>query len=115
MHHRLDEAKSDLLAKAAAVAGRGHEEEEAFLRRYYRHVAPEDLVDRDPVDVYGAAASHRATAGERPQGTAVHGLQPYTRHPSHRVDGCQRASVARPAQGPSRVGTGEGQSPGWQA
>jgi glutamate dehydrogenase len=71
MHHRLDEAKSDLLAKAAAVAGRGHEEEEAFLRRYYRHVAPEDLVDRDPVDVYGAAASHRATAGERPQGTAV--------------------------------------------
>jgi glutamate dehydrogenase len=71
MHHRLDEAKSDLLTKAAAVAGRGHEEEEAFLRRYYRHVAPEDLVDRDPVDVYGAAASHRATASVRPQGTAV--------------------------------------------
>ncbi|HSK26718.1 MAG TPA: NAD-glutamate dehydrogenase [Jiangellales bacterium] len=71
MHHRLDEAKSDLLAKAAAVAGRGHEAEEAFLRRYYRHVAPEDLVDRDPVDVYGAAVSHRATAGVRPQGTSV--------------------------------------------
>lgn len=93
MRNRLEEAKSDLLTRASAVAehpGRaaGPVEEtpgtqpsermashrartEAFLRRYYRHVAPEDLVERDPVDVFGVAASHRRAAEERPQGTAV--------------------------------------------
>jgi glutamate dehydrogenase len=72
MRNRLDEAKADLLSKAAAVADRGHErsDDEAFLRRYYRHVAPEDVIDRDPVDVYGAAASHRQMAARRPQGTS---------------------------------------------
>ncbi|MGH8776470.1 MAG: NAD-glutamate dehydrogenase [Jiangellaceae bacterium] len=74
MRNRLDEAKSELLAKAATVADhhrtRGHSrpDEHSFLRRYYRHVAPEDLVDRDAVDVYGAAASHRQLAEQRPQG-----------------------------------------------
>ncbi|HEX6337193.1 MAG TPA: NAD-glutamate dehydrogenase [Jiangellaceae bacterium] len=73
MRNRLDDAKTDLIAKAAGVADRGHQrsDDQAFLRRYYRHVAPEDLVDRDPVDVYGAAASHREVAGQRPQGTSA--------------------------------------------
>jgi len=77
MRNRLDEAKSELLAKAATVADhhgqRGHPraEDEAFLRRYYLHVAPEDLVDRDPVDVFGAAASHRHFAQMRPQGRSL--------------------------------------------
>ncbi|MBB5788503.1 NAD-glutamate dehydrogenase [Jiangella mangrovi] len=72
MRNRLDEAKSELLAKAALVGDRGsRDEDEAFLRRYYRHVAAEDLVDRDVVDVYGVAASHRRSAQSRPQGTAV--------------------------------------------
>ncbi|TDE16100.1 NAD-glutamate dehydrogenase [Jiangella asiatica] len=72
MRNRLDEAKSELLAKAALVGDRGYrDEDEAFLRRYYRHVAAEDLVDRDVVDVYGVAASHRRSAQLRPQGTAV--------------------------------------------
>ncbi|WP_116947324.1 NAD-glutamate dehydrogenase [Jiangella endophytica] len=72
MRNRLDEAKSELLAKAASVGDRGsRDEDEAFLRRYYRHVAAEDLVDRDVVDVYGVAASHRRSAQLRPQGTAV--------------------------------------------
>jgi glutamate dehydrogenase len=77
MRNRLDEAKSELLAKAAVVADhhgqRGHArpDESAYLRRYYRHVAPEDLLDRDPVDVYGAAASHRQLAQTRPQGTSL--------------------------------------------
>ncbi len=42
-----------------------------LLRRYYRHVAPEDLLGRDPVDVLGAAVSHRRAAETRPQGTSV--------------------------------------------
>jgi glutamate dehydrogenase len=77
MRNRLDEAKSELLAKAATVAdhhgqrGRPRAEDEAFLRHYYRHVAPEDLVDRDPVDVFGAAASHRHLASVRPQGRSL--------------------------------------------
>jgi len=74
MRNRLDEAKSELLAKAAVVAdqrGQPRSDELAFLRRYYRHIAAEDLVDRDPVDVYGAAASHRQFAQTRPQGTSL--------------------------------------------
>src|SRR5690606_28645211 len=72
MRNRLDEAKAELLAKAAVVGDRGRrDDEESFLRRYYRHVAAEDLVDRDVVDVYGIAASHRRAAQHRPQGTAV--------------------------------------------
>ncbi len=77
MLSKLDEAKNDLLARAVEVAERGHAPEElrngalaAFLRRYYRHVAPEDMVGRDPVDVYGAAISHYALAATRPQGKA---------------------------------------------
>ncbi len=42
----------------------------AFLQRYYRRVSPEDLIGRDPVDVLGAAFSHRRAGAERPQGTA---------------------------------------------
>ncbi len=82
MHNRLDDAKAELLARAAAVVDRQQStltdrtdsraplDLEPFLGRYYRHVAPEDLVDRDPVDVVGAALSHRAFAQRRPQGTA---------------------------------------------
>ncbi|MFE4373538.1 NAD-glutamate dehydrogenase [Streptomyces sp. NPDC056835] len=42
----------------------------AYLQRYYLHTAPEDLADRDPVDIVGAALSHYRLAGNRPQGTA---------------------------------------------
>jgi glutamate dehydrogenase len=73
MGNRLEEAKSELLTKAASAVGhRGHRPDlEPFLRRYYRHVAPEDLVDRDPVDVFGAAASQRQFAQTRPQGRSL--------------------------------------------
>ncbi|HEX6919789.1 MAG TPA: NAD-glutamate dehydrogenase [Actinomycetes bacterium] len=75
---RLGDAKSHLLDRAAEVAdavGGGDvlattERLRAFLGRYYRHVAAEDLLGRDPVDVYGAAMSHRQLAEHRPQGTA---------------------------------------------
>nr|BFE86806.1 hypothetical protein GCM10020093_094070 [Planobispora longispora] len=74
----LDEAKDELLRSAAErcahTPGSEHrnvEEVLAFLRLYYRHVAPEDLLDRDPVDVYGPATAHRQLAEIRPQGRAL--------------------------------------------
>ncbi|MBJ6638935.1 NAD-glutamate dehydrogenase [Streptomyces sp. DHE7-1] len=92
MQTKLDEAKAELLERAARVAENspvgGHlptgttatgegtagtpdsEAGHAFLQRYYLHTAPEDLSDRDPVDVFGAAVSHYRLAENRPQGTA---------------------------------------------
>ncbi|MGW0998115.1 NAD-glutamate dehydrogenase [Streptomyces sp. NPDC002520] len=89
MQTKLDEAKAELLERAARVAenspvgghlptgttseGTGAPDSEsvlAFLQRYYLHTAPEDLADRDPVDVFGAAVSHYRLAENRPQGTA---------------------------------------------
>ncbi|MGC0340298.1 NAD-glutamate dehydrogenase [Streptomyces sp. SLBN-8D4] len=93
MQTKLDEAKAELLGRAARVAENspvgGHlptgttddetprtpdtpdsETVLAFLQRYYLHTAPEDLADRDPVDIYGAALSHFRLGETRPQGTA---------------------------------------------
>lgn len=93
MQTKLDEAKAELLERAARVAENspvgGHlptgttdedsprtpdtpdsETVLAFLQRYYLHTAPEDLTDRDPIDVYGAALSHYRLGETRPQGTA---------------------------------------------
>ncbi|UFQ15997.1 MULTISPECIES: NAD-glutamate dehydrogenase [Streptomyces] len=91
MQTKLDEAKTELLARAARVAenspvggrpqsgaptgttsGAAPDQDMAlaFLQRYYLHTAPEDLADRDPVDVFGAAFSHYRLAENRPQGTA---------------------------------------------
>lgn len=87
MQTKLDEAKAELLARAARVAENspaggllptgseqgGRPDRDAvlaYLQRYYLHTAPEDLTDRDPVDVFGAALSHYRIAENRPQGTA---------------------------------------------
>ncbi|MGI5398587.1 NAD-glutamate dehydrogenase [Streptomyces sp. CA-135486] len=87
MQTKLDEAKAELLARAARVAENGPvggnlptgaEQGErpdqdtllSYLQRYYLHTAPEDLADRDPVDIFGAALSHYRLAENRPQGTA---------------------------------------------
>ncbi len=71
MLNKLDDAKADLLDRAAhAAAPSGDGADADFLHRYYRRVAPEDLVGRDPVDVAGAAYSHRELARNRPQGVA---------------------------------------------
>ncbi|MDK1473878.1 NAD-glutamate dehydrogenase [Streptomyces sp. 549] len=81
MQTKLDEAKADQLVRAAQVAegsqtgslpvqGLDARALRAYLQRYYLHTAPEDLADRDPVDVLGAALSHHRLAQERPQGTA---------------------------------------------
>ncbi|MDX6355771.1 MAG: glutamate dehydrogenase, partial [Streptomyces sp.] len=83
MQTKLDEAKAGVLERAAragenspagGLPGQGLEKEEAltdYLQCYYLHSAPEDLVDRDPVDVLGAALSHYRLAEVRPQGTAT--------------------------------------------
>ncbi|AUY51538.1 NAD-glutamate dehydrogenase [Streptomyces sp. CB01881] len=82
MQTKLDAAKAELLTKAAAAAensqvggaapgeGLSNGALTAYLHHYYLHTAAEDLVDRDPVDVYGAAASHYRLGLKRPQGTA---------------------------------------------
>ncbi|WP_112470529.1 NAD-glutamate dehydrogenase [Streptomyces triticisoli] len=87
MQTKLDEAKAELLERAARVAenspfgghlptgsaGEGGPDRDsvlAFLQRFYLHADPEDLMDRDPVDVFGTAYSHYRLAENRPQGTA---------------------------------------------
>src|SRR4029453_7829505 len=77
------EAKADLLDRAvklAASESEGPEELTAdglgvdalavFIRRYYRHADPDELLGRAPADVAGAALSHYRLAARRPQGTA---------------------------------------------
>ena len=78
MHSRQDDAKQELLDKAAETAdhrrggpaGCTPQELSMLLRRYYRHVAYEDIAERSPSDVYGAAMSQYRLAATRPQGTA---------------------------------------------
>ncbi|MEU9868281.1 NAD-glutamate dehydrogenase [Actinomadura sp. NPDC048021] len=76
MSGMLDQAKDDLLRRAAEACARRPdargdvEEVLAYLRLYYRQVAREDLVERDPAAVCGAAMAHRALGEERPQGRA---------------------------------------------
>jgi glutamate dehydrogenase len=68
MQTQLDAAKAELLSKAAQGEALGNGALASYLKHYYLHTAPEDLLDRDPVDVYGAAASHHRLAAKRPQG-----------------------------------------------
>ncbi|MEV6107466.1 NAD-glutamate dehydrogenase [Streptomyces sp. NPDC051940] len=75
MQTKLDEAKAELLSRAAKVAEKGEgglapDALSAYLQRYYLHTAPEDMADRDPVDALGAALAHYRLAQTRPQGTA---------------------------------------------
>jgi glutamate dehydrogenase len=64
---RLDEVLELVAIKAAAdqqeTLGR-------FVARYYVQVDPEDLAERQPADLYGAALSHWYFAGERSVGRA---------------------------------------------
>ncbi|HQR80802.1 MAG TPA: NAD-glutamate dehydrogenase, partial [Actinomycetota bacterium] len=42
-----------------------------YLPRFYEEVAPEDLLDKDPIDVVGPATHMLRLGAHRPQGTAV--------------------------------------------
>jgi glutamate dehydrogenase len=83
MSQKLDVAKDELLRRAAQQCARTQgagtqgagadgkiDDVVGFLRLYYGHVAPEDLLDRDPADVGGPAMAHRKLGEERPQGRA---------------------------------------------
>ena len=75
MPTRLQDKKTDLLER---VADRLHDKlddplarlAEAFVRHYYRAVPPADLVDRDPLDLYGAALAHLRFGEHRQPGQA---------------------------------------------
>ncbi len=73
MSTTFDQTRSQVLDRAAQ-AGERHGCRDvglaAYLKRYYRHVADEDLAQRDPVDLAGGALSHRQLAGHRGQGKA---------------------------------------------
>lgn len=75
MQTKLDEAKAELLERAARVPQNSPAMQDpdamlAFLRRYYLHTPPADLLERDPVDVFAAALSHYRLAENRPLDTA---------------------------------------------
>jgi glutamate dehydrogenase len=71
-------AKDDLLRRAAescvhharGVRTESIDEVLGYLRLYYRHVAVDDLISRDPTDIWGPAMFHRKLGEDRPQGRA---------------------------------------------
>src|SRR5690606_20674819 len=71
----LQDKKTDLLER---VADRLHDKLEdplarlagAFVQHYYRAVPPADLVERDPLDLYGAALAHLRFGEHREAGQA---------------------------------------------
>ena len=72
----LEQSKTELLSTLCTYAEtRSSKAPEgvdlpAVLKAFYRHVAPEDLLERDSTDLYGAAMAQLRLAAERPQGTA---------------------------------------------
>jgi glutamate dehydrogenase len=74
------QAKDDLLRRAAESGARhapGAGDVLGYLRLYYRHVAVEDLLSREPAGIWGPALCHRRLGEDRPQGRAkVHAFSP---------------------------------------
>jgi glutamate dehydrogenase len=72
----LEEDKSELISSLCSYAdarpanGPDGLDLKAVLKNFYRHVAPEDLLQRDPSDLYGAVMAELRLAADRPQGTA---------------------------------------------
>ncbi len=71
-----DSERISILDRAVEVGERQgsrepREELRAFLKRYYRYMPVEEMRLREPVDLAGAALSHRQLAGDRPQGKAL--------------------------------------------
>ncbi len=76
MTSTLAARKAELVDRIAAeVAARVHgatgEVAAAFARRYFMHVAPEDLLDDDAENLAGAVLSHWSFARQRKPGTAA--------------------------------------------
>ncbi len=72
----LEKSKSELLTKLCSFAdSKGSSAPEGvdlpgMLKGFYRHVAPEDLLERDAADLYGAVMAQFRLAADRPQGKA---------------------------------------------
>jgi len=66
----LDRAES-VAESRRATSGVEADTVHRLLSAYYRHVAAEELGERDAEDVYGAAMSQYRLAEKRPQGTAA--------------------------------------------
>ena len=73
----LEESKSELLsalcsyAESKSVRAPDGVDLPEVMRDYYRHVAPEDLLEREPADLYGTVMAQLRLAAKRPQGKAV--------------------------------------------
>jgi glutamate dehydrogenase len=68
----MQSAKAELLHRSLAAAGIAGDPAATFLvERFYRHVAPEDLLGREPKAIVDSVTELRALAQSRPQGTAV--------------------------------------------
>ncbi|RNM13618.1 NAD-glutamate dehydrogenase [Nocardioides pocheonensis] len=78
----LEDSKAELLTRLCEHAERRAAEKHpggfvdgpsipTLLREYYKHAAPEDLLDRNEADLYGAVMHHLKSGIERPQGTAT--------------------------------------------
>ena len=72
---RAEEQKNEAVEAVAALATRRLGDGRAaavarFVRRFYSHVPPEDILDRAPEDLYGAALSLWRFAETRPPGRA---------------------------------------------
>ncbi|RNL81663.1 NAD-glutamate dehydrogenase [Halostreptopolyspora alba] len=68
VHHQL---LRDAVTQCSDFVGGSPDEverTERFVWRYYRHVASEELKERAPAEICGAAITHRALAEYRPQG-----------------------------------------------
>ncbi|HET6753128.1 MAG TPA: NAD-glutamate dehydrogenase [Jiangellaceae bacterium] len=73
---RPEDAKAEVIEHAASRARERLEAPEAeaverFVTLYYEHAGPEDVVDVDPADLYGAALAHYRFGQLREAGTAV--------------------------------------------
>jgi glutamate dehydrogenase len=79
---RPDQGKAAVLEATIArvrerIPGAEGDELERFVRRYYEHVAPEDLIERSDLDLGGAALAHWSLLHvRRPGETKVHVYSP---------------------------------------
>ncbi|HWW46004.1 MAG TPA: hypothetical protein VN180_13120, partial [Acidimicrobiia bacterium] len=66
MSTRPEAARGELIDRVLAVAGSGVPAGlVSFVRRYFEWVDPDDLAERRPDDLFGAAASHWRLAQHR--------------------------------------------------
>jgi glutamate dehydrogenase len=74
MSTQPEQAKAEILEQIVAMIHEKVPEEqraqaESFTRQYYHRVAPEDLLELEPADLYGAAVAHWRLAERREPGS----------------------------------------------